>query len=47
MDNPFRSWDEQEKISVANVKKAAFNVREFEIYEDRNKKIYYKKNERV
>ena len=36
MDNPFRSWDEQEKISVANVKKAAFNVREFEIYEDRN-----------
>ena len=36
MDNPFRSWDEQEKISVTNVKKAAFNVREFEIYEDRN-----------
>jgi len=47
MDNPFRSRDGQENISVANAKKVAVNVRKFEIYEDRNKKIYYKKNERV
>ena len=38
MDNPFRSRDGQENISVANAKKVAVNVRKFEIYEDRNKK---------